>query len=134
MTILISFITSKFDTSKERPSPINPIAGESALHWLRDEILLAPFFCTEPDAEDWGWYVDVTSPDGKYLIGSIAHIEEGDNPRQDIEWMMQIHKNRSFKEKVMGRNKLDSEDPLVQQIVGSLRKDASIHDVEEEAT
>ena len=134
MTILISFNTSKFDTSEERPNSINPIAGESVLHWLRDEILLAPFSCTEPDCEGRGWYIDVTSPDGKYLIGSIAHIEAGARPGQAVEWNIQIDKNRSIKEKILGRNKLNSEDPLVQQIVGSLRKEEAISDVMEDGT
>ena len=36
MAHVIRFRTDKFDVSKERPNPINPIPGESLLLWLRE--------------------------------------------------------------------------------------------------
>jgi len=58
MAHLISFDTAKFDLAAEPPNPINPIAGVSFLHWLR-EALGEGYAVSEPAAEDWGWYVDV---------------------------------------------------------------------------
>ena len=55
MARVIRFTTDKFDVSKERPNPINPIPGESLLVWLQDRAQSRTQL-TEPDAEDWGWY------------------------------------------------------------------------------
>jgi hypothetical protein len=41
MTVVVRFNTKMFDVSRERPNPINPIAGESLLRWLRDRLSTA---------------------------------------------------------------------------------------------
>ena len=64
MAHVVSFRSNKFDVSAETPNPINPIAGQSVLTWLRAELAKAQYTATEPDTEDWGWYIDVTGNDG----------------------------------------------------------------------
>lgn len=51
MAHVISFCTARFDTQKETPNPINPIAGQSVLNWLRDELANASYRSTDPDAK-----------------------------------------------------------------------------------
>ena len=72
MAHIISFTTDRFNVSSEKPNPINPIAGQSVLLWLRDELLTAQYRVTEPDAEDWGWYIDVECAAASYLVGASA--------------------------------------------------------------
>ena len=109
MARVIRFNTAKFDTSKERPNPINPIPGESLLLWLREQV--KPHIeLTEPDAEDWGWCSFVDWKGRQYLLGSSAS-EEDSGQR---EWILQIDKQRSVKEKVMGGEKMGADDDCAQ--------------------
>ena len=109
MNQAIHFKTSMFDVSKERENPINPIYGLSLLKWLREE-LKGNLEITEPDAEDWGWYCELSYDGNNYLIGSCAYFEEGDDPNQELEWVFQVDKHRSFKEKLFGKNKMSASD------------------------
>ena len=38
MAFVISFSSTGFEIARERPNPINPIAGESVPNWLRSEL------------------------------------------------------------------------------------------------
>lgn len=109
MSKTIHFKTSLFDVSKEQENPINPIYGVSLLEWLRRE-LVNEIAISEPDAEDWGWYSELSYEGQNYLIGSCAFFEEGENPTAELEWVFQVDKYRSFKEKLFGKNKMTSSD------------------------
>lgn len=109
MNQAIYFKTSMFDVSKESENPINPIYGSSLLFWLREE-LKGTYVITEPDSEDWGWYSELEYQGRNYLIGASSYFEQGDDPSQELEWVFQIDKYRSIKEKIFGKNKMTSED------------------------
>ena len=101
-----------FDVSKENKNPVNPIYGESLLKWLKQE-LDSEFEITEPDAEDWGWYSYITWNNRQYMIGASTYFEEGDDPSSELEWVFQIDKTRSLKEKLLGREKISTADDCV---------------------
>jgi hypothetical protein len=126
MAHIVSFRTSKFDVSAETPNPINPIAGQSVLKWLRAELAKAHYTATEPDTEDWGWYMDVTGSDGSYLVGASA---DADGSTSDVEWVVQVHKHRSISDKLFGRNKMAEDDPLMAIIERVMSGDPQIADV-----
>jgi hypothetical protein len=130
MAHLIEFRTSRFDPSKEPPNPINPIAGQSVLVWLRESVLPN---ATEPDFEDWGWYTEVESEGAWYMVGSICFEQREGSVGPERDWMLQIHRHRSFLDRVLGRNKLQVNDPLVAKVVGALRADPAFAQVEEKA-
>ncbi len=123
MAFVISFRTARFDVSKETPNPINPIAGESVLNWLRTALAGADYRSTVPGTEDWGWYMDVEGRGGAYLVGASA---EADGATTDVEWVVQVHRARSLKDKLLGRNKLSEGDPLCSQIERIVRADTQI--------
>lgn len=112
MHIAISFKTSMFDVSKENKNPVNPIYGESLLKWLKQE-LDSELEITEPDAEDWGWYSYITWNNRQYMLGASTYFEEGDDPKSELEWVFQIDKTRSLKEKLLGREKISIADDCV---------------------
>ena len=112
MHIAITFKTSMFDVSKENTNPVNPIYGESLLKWLKQE-LDSEFEITEPDAEDWGWYSYITWNNRQYILGASTYFEEGDDPSSELEWVFQIDKPRSLKEKILGREKISTADDCV---------------------
>jgi hypothetical protein len=109
MARVIRFNTDKFDVSKERRNPINPIAGESLLWWLREQA--RPHLdVSEPESEDWGWYSFVDWKGRQYMLGSCAS-DESDGER---EWILQVVKQQSFKEKLLGREKMGDRDECAQ--------------------
>ena len=126
MAHVVSFRTSKFDVSAETPNPINPIAGQSVLKWLRVELAKAHYTTTEPDTEDWGWYMDVTGTDASYLVGASA---DADDSTPEVEWVVQVHRHRSMSDKLFGRNKMAPDDPLAALIERVVRADPEISEV-----
>jgi len=126
MAHIVSFRSSKFDVSAETPNPINPIAGQSVLTWLRAELAKAQYTATEPDTEDWGWYIDVKGNDGSYLVGASA---DADASTPDVEWVVQVHRHRSMSDKLFGRNKMAPDDPLAALIERIVPGDSQISDV-----
>jgi len=117
-----------FDVSKERENPINPIFGESLLKWLKVEIG-SEFELTEPDAEDWGWYSYISWNGRKYMLGASTYFAEGDDPKSELEWIFQIDKQRSFKEKLLGREKLNNSDDCVLFLKSKLESEPQINSV-----
>lgn len=105
MARVIRFTTDKFDVAREPPNPINPIHGISLLQWLREQA--RPHVeVGEPDAEDWGWYALVDWNGRQYLLGASASEDDG-----SCEWVLQIDKQRSIKEKLLGREVMTPDDP-----------------------
>lgn len=123
MARVIRFTTDKFDVSKERPNPINPIPGESLLVWLRDRAQPRTLM-TEPDAEDWGWYSYVDWNGRQYLIGASASEDEGER-----EWILQIDKQRTMKEKLLGREAMTVDDECADFFQGLLEAEAAFKGV-----
>ncbi|WP_018693710.1 hypothetical protein [Algicola sagamiensis] len=95
MPITFSFQTSAFDVSQEPENPINPIYGKSLLDWLK-ESLEGTVALIEPDAEDWGWYSELSWEGESYLIGAIAYFEKGDDPKESIDWIFHVEKHHLF--------------------------------------
>ena len=126
MAHVISFRTSRFDVRLEAPNPINPIAGQSVLAWLRPHLAEAGYQSTDPDTEDWGWYMDVRGTGGSYLVGASA---DAGSDQREIEWVVQIHKHRSLTDKMFGRHVMTHDDALVSAIERLVRADGQITDV-----
>jgi hypothetical protein len=123
MAHVIRLTTDKFDVSKERPNPINPIAGESLLLWLREKAKPRALL-TEPDAEDWGWYSYVDWDGRQYLLGASASDDDGER-----EWILQIDKLRSIKEKILGREAMTADDECAKFFQGLLEAEPAFNAV-----
>ena len=117
MARVIRFTTDKFDVSKERRNPINPIAGESLLVWLQEQAKPRAQL-TDPDTEDWGWYSFVDWNGRQYLLGVSASDDEGER-----EWVLQIEKQRSMKEKLLGRATMTADDECATFFQGLLERE-----------
>jgi hypothetical protein len=110
MAHVITFRSARFDLDAERPNPINPIPGEGVLRWLREKLAGNRYETTEPAPEDWGWYIDVTGDGAAYLVGASGDAVE-ESPG-DVDWTIQVHRHRSLRDKLTGRNKLTAADPV----------------------
>jgi hypothetical protein len=126
MAHTISFTTSRFDVSAEAPNRINPIAGQSVLLWLREELVRANYRVTEPDTEDWGWYMDVQDAGATYLVGASADAE---GPPTAVEWIVQVHRHRSLTDRLFRRNRMADDDPLFARIERLVRADHTLRQV-----
>ncbi len=123
MAHLITFRTSRFDPHAEPANPINPIAGHGVLVWLAESLRTAGYTSGEPDAEDWGWYVNVTGHDTTYLVGASGESEADDDG--EVDWSVQIHRQRSFSDKLLGRNAHEPDDALTAFIERMIRAEPS---------
>lgn len=126
MAHIISFRTDKFDVSSEEPNPINPIAGQSVSAWLKAFLADTDWTLSEPDAEDWGWYMYVDSGGQSYLVGASADADSRDVV---VAWVVQVHKNRSLMDKLFGRNRLAGDDPVFRRLESIITSESSIRDV-----
>jgi hypothetical protein len=64
--------------------------------------------------------------DGSHLVGASA---DADGSTPDVEWVLQVHKHRSMKDKLFGRNKIASDDPLAALIERILRGDPQMSEI-----
>lgn len=124
MARVIRFRTSRFDISKERSNPINPIAGESLLLWLRERAQHRVDIPV-PEAEDWGWYAYVDWEGRSYLLGASVTSGDGEMP----EWVLQMEKCRSVKEKILGQARETGDDPCFAFFQGLIEAEPDFHDV-----
>lgn len=125
MAKVIRFFTSAFDVTKERPNPINPIPGESLLLWLIGKAQ-GTVAISAPEAEDWGWYSYADWKGRQYLLGASACEEDQGGQR---EWLLQIDKLRSVKERLLGQPHMLREDECVRYFQSLLEQEASFRDV-----
>ncbi len=125
MARVLRFYTDAFDVTKERPNPVNPIPGESLLLWLIEQakgtVEISP-----PDTEDWGWYSHAEWQGRQYLLGASACDAGEDGQR---EWVLQIEKHRSVKEKLLGRARMAADDECARYFQSLLTREASFRDV-----
>lgn len=129
MAHVISFKTGKFDPSKEKANPINPVPGLGVLEWIRAALKDTAYTATMPGAEDWGWYMDVRRDKASYKVGASGSPEAGSS---EVKWTVQIHSRRSFIDKLRGRNHMPTNDALAAIILTLIRKDDAIKDVHTE--
>lgn len=124
----LRFRTDRFDVTRERENPINPIQGESLLLWLRERLGPAHTM-PEPAPEDWGWYSDLRWDGRAYLIGATV-TDQG--PGQMCDWIVQIDKHRSMTEKLLGRARMDAADPCLAFVRGILAAEPDFLDLVQE--
>jgi hypothetical protein len=122
---VIHFQSRIFDLRSEPENPINPIHGSSLLDWLRPRI---PNM-SDPSPEDWGWYSHLTLEGRSYLIGSCAH----ESPDGNHEWVLQIDKSRSLKEKLFGQAKMATTDPCFVLICGLIQQESGFTSISVES-
>lgn len=132
MTYVTSFCSEMFDLTNEIDNSINPIKGISVGEWLNPLLEGKDIKVSTIDEEDWGWYSYAILNDQKYLIGYIANPENDQGNRAEI--IIQIHKERTIIEKLLGKNKLTDDDPLVKTVSGIIKSTREFEDITESIT
>lgn len=124
MEYIICFESDKFDAKKDSENAIEAVYGESLLLWLKDK-LKEEAQVTEPDAEEWGWYSYLDWKGRNYVLCSSAS-EEADG---QYEWILQVNKKRSLKEKLLGKEKMQKDDECLQYLQQLIEKEVSVSGV-----
>ncbi|HFD14112.1 MAG TPA: hypothetical protein ENJ34_02290 [Epsilonproteobacteria bacterium] len=119
---IIRFTTDIFDIKEEDKNPINPIYGQSLLLWLQQKIAVS-YKMSAPDYEDWGWYSDMIYHDKKYMIGASSE-EDG------LEWVLQISKQRSLIEILLGKEKMTDNDKCFLYFKKIIETESSFKNIE----
>lgn len=121
MRIMLFFDSRKFDINTEPPNDINPIHGHSFLAWLRPQLEGAGYEVDGPGTEDWGWYLEVAGPSGRYVVGASAMtaIQAG-----VVDWTIQVWRCRSLREIFQRKGHVSRSDALVQTLEQLVREGA----------
>ena len=118
MLPVIHFQSRLLDVSGEPENPINAIRGASLLEWLRARVP-HDLAMSVPEAEDWGWCAHVDWHGRIYMIGACVH----ENPDGNHEWIFQIDKPRSFKERLFGQSRLSADYPCFSYFHGLITQE-----------
>jgi hypothetical protein len=125
------FRTDRFNLSKVGDHFINPCCfGEDVAAWLRGKLAERGIVATEPDQEDWGWYIEATHEGRHYFLGIGGNSDEDPSNPDLGEWRIMLERKRSF----MERLKKDSgDDGFAPIVLGILKSEPDFKDVHEEA-
>lgn len=123
--VVIAFDSGLFDVETEPPNDVNPIRGHSFLAWLAPVLETGAYRVRGPFTEDWGWYLAVSGPAGRYIVGASAL-----SPSSTIvDWTVQITRSRSLRERLRGAGRIGPADPLVRRIEATIREQVGATEV-----
>lgn len=117
-----TFQTTAFDDAADiKAQNVNGIVGHSLAGWLAATLKNAGLDASDTWAEDHGWDFAITHDGTKYLCACSVITNES-----PFEGHVALAKSRSLKDKIFGRNKYESSDPVVAQIRRTLESHAEI--------
>ena len=111
------FETNRFDLSEVKAHFTNPCCfGEDLATWLRRKLLEKGIEMTEPDQEDWGWYIEGNYKGSGYFVGVGGNANESREEKNQGEWRIMIEKRRSVWEKLAGKNEMSEADEMMRVV------------------
>ena len=69
----------------------------------------------------------VTGQGASYLVGASG---EPERPAPDMDWTVQIHKHRSLKDRLTGKNQMTNDDPFSALIEKLIRSEPGFREIE----
>jgi len=111
------FETNRFNLSEVKEHFINPCCfGEDLAAWLRGKLREKGIEMSEPDQEDWGWYISGTFKGNDYFVGIGGNADEASDEKNQGEWRIMVEKRRSVWQKLSGKNEMSESDELLQTV------------------
>lgn len=108
------FNTNRFNLSEEKAHFINPCCfGEDLAAWMLGKLKERNIQSTDPDQEDWGWYIEAKLAGENYMLGFGGNSLERPEDPNFGEWRVMVNRDRSFKDKLFGKNKMDHSDEML---------------------
>jgi hypothetical protein len=120
------FATDRFNLSQVGEHFVNPCCfGEDLAAWLRSKLSEKGIHVSEPGQEDWGWFLRAKQGNDSYFLAVSGNSANGTD--QDYgEWRIIVLKKRSIWDQVMGKGKIEDDDPMLQIIEEILRAEADL--------
>ena len=116
--IEILFKSERFNLSEPRDFYINDCCfGDDVARWLVGVLRSRNVDVTEPDQEDWGWYIDVALAGQRYFVGIGGVADDEQSLGNRGQWRLMIEKYRTIWERIRRCNELSPEDPLVRLLL-----------------
>ncbi|WP_202840746.1 hypothetical protein [Luteimonas saliphila] len=118
----ITFKTDKFNLSVVGSDFINDCCfGEDLSNWLASELpstgVTADIICME----DFGWANLAEYQGASYLMCVAGNSDEDPANPNYGEWHVMLERGRTFMQKLLGKNKIASSDPIVGRVAQVLR-------------
>jgi hypothetical protein len=129
----ILFRSSHFNLSKVGEHFINPCCfGEDLAAWLIPKLALKNIETAKPYQEDWGWELPVECGNDAYYLCMSGNADDPDALKDEGEWRIIVEKRRSLWQRLTGKGKIETGDPLIRLIEEILRNETTIRDVHRE--
>lgn len=126
----ILFESDRFNVSDVKEHFINPCCfGEDLAEWLRQELIKKGLTASTPGQEDWGWYLLVEQDSRRYFVGVGGFQKEGAVDPNEGEWRIMVETRRTIWERLRGRNKITSTDPILSLIEGLLHEQSDVRNI-----
>ena len=111
------FESSRFNLTVVQAHFINPCCfGEDLAEWLRGRLAEGGIAASEPGQEDWGWYLGAAHAGANYFIAVGGNADEPAAGANHGEWRIGVERVRSLTDKLLGRNQMREDDPLLSKI------------------
>ena len=124
-----TFKTDAFvDPPEKLKENVNGLAGHALATWISAEARKRGFEVSPVWAEDHGWDFSVAHGGVKYLCACIIQDDEAGVREGGVV----VEKTRSFMDRVLRRNALAADDPVIAAMRAALGADASIRELTEE--
>jgi hypothetical protein len=109
------FNTNEFlDPPNRLAQNCNGIGGYELAITLKATLSANGFLCNEVFDEDYGWAFEATSNDiGYFISASVDPVDDETASRHKFFANINVDKDRSFMDKLKGRNKLTVEDKAI---------------------
>ncbi|QNP40623.1 hypothetical protein [Lysobacter solisilvae (ex Woo and Kim 2020)] len=125
--------TDRFNLSIVGPDFINDCCfGEDFSRWLVAALPAAGVQADVICMEDFGWANQAEYQGITYLMCVAGNSDEDPQRPNQGEWHVMLERQRSFAEKLLGRNRISRDDAIVDRVVATLRE-AGYADVSVEA-
>ncbi|NHZ37816.1 hypothetical protein [Massilia rubra] len=118
MIVSVTCSTDRFNLSVVGDDFINECCyGEDFSRWLvaslESQAVEANVLCME----DFGWANTAKEAGNSYLmcVGGVA--DKGPDHPNRGQWRVMLERNRTLMDKILGKNKISAEDPLVKKVV-----------------
>jgi hypothetical protein len=129
----ILFETSRFNLSEVGEDFINPCCfGRDAASWLRDRLSDKGVIAQAPGQEDWGWYLFAEHDSRRYFLGISGNRDEQESRGNDGTWRIMPARRRSLMDRLLSRNLMTADDPILVLIEGVLKEQSDIRNVRRE--
>ena len=129
----LRFRSSNFNLSKVRKHFINPCCfGEDLAAWLVPKLAVRNIQTAKPYQEDWGWELPATCGNDAYYLCMSGNADNSGAPKDEGEWNIIVEKRRSFWQRLTGKGRIVTDDPLVRLIEEILIDEPTIRNLHRE--